>query len=262
MAATVDEQTAGRTAFSGQEFRQAAGTFATGVTVVTSRDGEHGYGMTANSFSSVSLDPPLVLVCVIARADLSLLRLQGSSPWAGRLPRCLPPPRRDRLPDHRRRRRTPRLHARREPRGRRPRHLRRRGAGPRPGAGGPTARISRRQLPGAAKARRVVLARRSAVGVVVGAVTALPRFAETRRTEIPVRPDLAGDLAQIAAKVLDRRPPPEPVAVVDAMDHEPGLEDERVRDHRVVMGVGVLLDLQVFLHLAPVIGQEGPGRSD
>ena len=57
MTATLDEQTAGRTAFSGQEFRQAAGSFATGVTVVTSRDGEHGYGMTANSFSSVSLDP-------------------------------------------------------------------------------------------------------------------------------------------------------------------------------------------------------------
>jgi flavin reductase (DIM6/NTAB) family NADH-FMN oxidoreductase RutF len=69
MAATADKQTAGRTAFSGQEFRQAAGTFATGVTVVTSRDGEHGYGMTANSFSSVSLDPPLVLVCVIARTE-------------------------------------------------------------------------------------------------------------------------------------------------------------------------------------------------
>ena len=69
MAATLREQTAGRTAFSGQEFRQAAGSFATGVTVVTSRDGEHGYGMTANSFSSVSLDPPLVLVCVIARTE-------------------------------------------------------------------------------------------------------------------------------------------------------------------------------------------------
>jgi flavin reductase (DIM6/NTAB) family NADH-FMN oxidoreductase RutF len=64
MAATLREQTAGRTAFSGQEFRQAAGSFVTGVTVVTSRDGEHGYGMTANSFSSVSLDPPLVLICI------------------------------------------------------------------------------------------------------------------------------------------------------------------------------------------------------
>ena len=42
--------------------RDAAGRFATGVTVVTTRD-ETGapVGLTANSFSSVSLDPPLVL---------------------------------------------------------------------------------------------------------------------------------------------------------------------------------------------------------
>ena len=69
MAATLREQTVGRTAFSGQEFRQAVGSFATGVTVVTTRSGEHGYGMTANSFSSVSLDPPLVLVCAIAGTE-------------------------------------------------------------------------------------------------------------------------------------------------------------------------------------------------
>lgn len=45
----------------GRAFRRALGQFATGVTVVTtSLDGEL-YGMTANSFSAVSLDPPLVL---------------------------------------------------------------------------------------------------------------------------------------------------------------------------------------------------------
>jgi flavin reductase (DIM6/NTAB) family NADH-FMN oxidoreductase RutF len=60
---------AGRTSFSGQEFRQTLGSFATGITVVTSRDGDFGYGMTANSFTSVSLDPPLVLVCVIAGTE-------------------------------------------------------------------------------------------------------------------------------------------------------------------------------------------------
>lgn len=43
--------------------RHVLGAFATGVTVVTAgRDLPHG--MTANSFTSVSLDPPLVLVCV------------------------------------------------------------------------------------------------------------------------------------------------------------------------------------------------------
>ncbi|MBB5870077.1 flavin reductase (DIM6/NTAB) family NADH-FMN oxidoreductase RutF [Allocatelliglobosispora scoriae] len=43
--------------------RRALGTFATGVTVVTV-GGETPHAMTANSFTSVSLDPPLVLVCV------------------------------------------------------------------------------------------------------------------------------------------------------------------------------------------------------
>jgi flavin reductase len=43
--------------------RRTFGAFATGVTVVTV-GGETPHGMTANSFTSVSLDPPLVLVCV------------------------------------------------------------------------------------------------------------------------------------------------------------------------------------------------------
>jgi flavin reductase (DIM6/NTAB) family NADH-FMN oxidoreductase RutF len=43
--------------------RDVLGRFATGITVLTSA-GEVAHGMTANSFSSVSLDPPLVLVCV------------------------------------------------------------------------------------------------------------------------------------------------------------------------------------------------------
>jgi flavin reductase len=51
--------------FSSKEFRATVGAFATGVTVVTTHGEEHGYGMTANAFSSVSLDPPLILVCVI-----------------------------------------------------------------------------------------------------------------------------------------------------------------------------------------------------
>jgi flavin reductase len=45
------------------QLRQVFRTFATGVTVVTV-GGASPHGMTANSFTSVSLDPPLVLVCV------------------------------------------------------------------------------------------------------------------------------------------------------------------------------------------------------
>lgn len=50
--------------FDAREFRRTLGQFATGVTVVTVRDGDGVHGMTANAFTSVSLDPPLVLVCI------------------------------------------------------------------------------------------------------------------------------------------------------------------------------------------------------
>lgn len=47
------------------EFRSALRHFAAGVAVVTTRDGNgHPCGLTASAFTSVSLDPPLVLVCV------------------------------------------------------------------------------------------------------------------------------------------------------------------------------------------------------
>ncbi len=55
--------------FNSRDFRFAVGAFATGVTVVTTRGEQHAYGMTANAFSSVSLDPPLVLVCVISPSE-------------------------------------------------------------------------------------------------------------------------------------------------------------------------------------------------
>jgi flavin reductase (DIM6/NTAB) family NADH-FMN oxidoreductase RutF/DNA-binding IclR family transcriptional regulator len=48
--------------FDSRELRRVLGTFVTGVTVVTTTDDEGRFhGVTANSFSSVSLDPPLVL---------------------------------------------------------------------------------------------------------------------------------------------------------------------------------------------------------
>jgi flavin reductase (DIM6/NTAB) family NADH-FMN oxidoreductase RutF len=43
--------------------RSVLGRFATGVTVVTFQRGSETFGMTVNSFASVSLDPPMVLFC-------------------------------------------------------------------------------------------------------------------------------------------------------------------------------------------------------
>jgi flavin reductase (DIM6/NTAB) family NADH-FMN oxidoreductase RutF len=50
------------------EFRKALGSFATGVTVITVDYEGEVHGMTANAFTSVSLDPLLILVCVDHKA--------------------------------------------------------------------------------------------------------------------------------------------------------------------------------------------------
>jgi flavin reductase (DIM6/NTAB) family NADH-FMN oxidoreductase RutF len=52
------------------EFRRTLGRFASGITVVTTVHEGRTYGMTANAFVSVSLDPPLVLVSIDNRANL------------------------------------------------------------------------------------------------------------------------------------------------------------------------------------------------
>jgi flavin reductase (DIM6/NTAB) family NADH-FMN oxidoreductase RutF len=59
-------------------FRQVMGRFATGVTVVTTRNQETLAGLTVNAFCSVSLNPPLVLVCVdLMSATLPVIRESG-----------------------------------------------------------------------------------------------------------------------------------------------------------------------------------------
>ena len=61
------------------EFRAALGRFASGVTVITVKTAEDTiHGMTANAFCSVSLHPPLVLVCIDHLAETYLhLRERG-----------------------------------------------------------------------------------------------------------------------------------------------------------------------------------------
>lgn len=52
-------------------FRAVLGRFATGVTILTTRDNDGtDRGMTVSAFCSVSLQPPLVLACIDRRADL------------------------------------------------------------------------------------------------------------------------------------------------------------------------------------------------
>jgi flavin reductase (DIM6/NTAB) family NADH-FMN oxidoreductase RutF len=51
-----------------QHFKSALRRWASGVTIVTTRAGDRDAGMTVSAFSSVSLDPPLVLVCADKKA--------------------------------------------------------------------------------------------------------------------------------------------------------------------------------------------------
>ena len=66
----ANEFASDNSAIDPRDFRNALGTFATGVTIVTamSVDGRP-YGVTCNSFASVSLNPPLVLwSCMFLKA--------------------------------------------------------------------------------------------------------------------------------------------------------------------------------------------------
>ena len=78
---TPDSRTAAA-AFDPKAFRAALGSFATGVTVITARaaDGTP-VGLTANSFNSVSLEPPMVLWS-LARKALSLPVFMEAGHWA------------------------------------------------------------------------------------------------------------------------------------------------------------------------------------
>jgi len=63
---------------SKDEFRSAMSRFASGVTVVTTRD-EAGQpsGITVSSFASLSLEPPLVLICIDKRTHIHSLLVEG-----------------------------------------------------------------------------------------------------------------------------------------------------------------------------------------
>ena len=63
-------------AFDSRELRQVLGAFVTGVTVITTLDAQgKPHGLTANSFSSVSLDPPLISVPVFDQSGSMVLAL-------------------------------------------------------------------------------------------------------------------------------------------------------------------------------------------
>ena len=68
--------------FDAREFRNALGAFTTGVTIITARAADGSpVGITANSFNSVSLDPPMVLWS-LAKSARSLAVFETARHWA------------------------------------------------------------------------------------------------------------------------------------------------------------------------------------
>lgn len=65
----------------GRLFREALGRFATGVTVVTCAGPDGPLGMTVNSFTSVSLEPPLILWCP-ARSSSRYAGFAAAAAWS------------------------------------------------------------------------------------------------------------------------------------------------------------------------------------
>src|SRR6267378_5092980 len=93
-------------------------------------------------------------------------------------------------------------------------------------------------------------------------ITRIPCLAESRSSQIPVWADFTRHGAQVVPKIDDRRTAPEPVAVIDAVDHEARLEHERTRDHGIVLGVGVLVDVEILVNRSVGVRKECPLGSD
>jgi hypothetical protein len=80
----------------------------------------------------------------------------------------------------------------------------------------------------------------------------LPRRFEFRRRDVPVR----------LAEIFKSGPIEKPVAVVNLVNDKTGLENDHVRDHGIVEGIGVFGDVEVLLDHAPRVGEEGPMSAD
>ncbi len=65
-------------------YRTVLGHFATGIALITAFDGAEPVGMACNSFTSVSLDPPLVLFCA-AKSSSTWPRIQQAGKWAANM---------------------------------------------------------------------------------------------------------------------------------------------------------------------------------
>ena len=72
--------------------------------------------------------------------------------------------------------------------------------------------------------------------------------------DVPVRKALPQHSTQVLPKLFDGRSAKKPVAVIDLEYNETWFEDDDMRDHRIVLGVRVLGDVEILLNLSSRVG--------
>src|ERR1700738_2729270 len=79
---------------------------------------------------------------------------------------------------------------------------------------------------------------------------------------VPVRTAFLQQSTQVLPKLFGGRSAKKPVAVVELEYNETRFEDDDMRNHRIVLRVRVLGDVEILLNLASRIGQKGPMSAD
>jgi len=93
-----------------------------------------------------------------------------------------------------------------------------------------------------------------AIGIKAIAFTPFPSGFQLGPSDVPIRSTFLRHVTQVLPKLFDGRPTKKPVAVVDLEYDETRFEDDDMRDHRIVLGVRVLGDVEILLNLSLRIG--------
>src|SRR5713101_7626462 len=93
-----------------------------------------------------------------------------------------------------------------------------------------------------------------AIGIKAVMFALFPSGFQFGASDVPVRAVLPQHGTQVLPKLFDGRPAKKPVAVIDLEYNQTWFEDDDIRDHRIVLGVRVFGDVEVFLNLACRIG--------
>src|SRR2546426_6564454 len=93
-----------------------------------------------------------------------------------------------------------------------------------------------------------------AIGIKAIMFTPFPSGSQFGTSNVPVRTAFPQHSTQVLPKLFDGRSAKKPVAVVDLEYNETRLEDNDMGDHRIVVRVGVLGDVEILLNLSTRIG--------